>query len=243
MKGLTLAVAFLTRVPIPVEIKSSEELGAAVPWFPVIGAGIGAVVGAVAWTALGIGIPPLVAAAVAVAASLLLTGAFHEDGLADTFDGLGSGHRGDDAIEIMRDPRIGAFGAAALIMGLLLQVGTLGSVPRSDIIGVAVAAHTASRAFAVLVMFMPAVAHSGLAAEYTRAVGPFGKIFGAAVGFGIAGAILRSDSWIMLPAVVTGAVIMLWSHSRIGGITGDVLGAIQQVTMVTILVGATSLGF
>jgi adenosylcobinamide-GDP ribazoletransferase len=241
VKGLAVAAAFLTRIPIPVEVSSDDELGGAVPWFPVVGAGIGAVVGAVAWVGLGVELPPLVAAGVAVAASLLLTGAFHEDGLADTFDGLGSGRSDSEAVEIMRDSRIGAFGAAALTVALLLQAATLAAIPQRELITMMTAAHAASRSLAVIAMLLPAGAHSGLGADYARTAHPVGITIGAAGGLGIAAALLLADGWIMLPAVATGAAVALWARHRIGGVTGDVLGAVQQVTMLTILVGGSSL--
>ena len=243
MRGFVVAVAFMTRIPIPVRVDPDKDPGAAVPWFPVVGAGVGALVGGVAWAGLEFGLPPLVAAGAAIAASLLLTGALHEDGLADTFDGLGSGRAGAAAIEVMRDSRIGAFGAAALTMTLLMQVGTMASIATGDLIEIAVAAHAASRALAVgAMLLLPAAASDGLGAAYARTAGPLRPAFGIVVGLGIAGAILRTETWIILPAIVTGAAIAWWAWRRIGGITGDVLGAVQQVTLVTILVGAASLG-
>ena len=89
MRGLLGAVAFLTRVPVPPAVTAGTDLARAVAWFPVVGGGVGLVVGAVTVGA-GAVAPPLVAAVLAVGAGLLLTGAFHEDGLADTFDAVGA---------------------------------------------------------------------------------------------------------------------------------------------------------
>ncbi|MGH8925714.1 MAG: adenosylcobinamide-GDP ribazoletransferase [Acidimicrobiia bacterium] len=240
MKGFLSAAAFLTRVPVPGRVHSLGQLGGAILWFPVVGAGIGLLVGAVALAGFVIGVPSHIASGVAVAVSLLVTGAFHEDGLADTFDGLGSGRRGLEAIELMRDPRIGVFGAAALLLSIFLQIATLGSLTRSTVVGVTVAAHAASRGFTVLAMYLPLASDTGLAAGYHKAAPPGARPTGFIVGLAIAVAILRENSWILLVAQGTGALLALWAHRRIGGMTGDVLGAVQQVTMATILVGATA---
>lgn len=239
MRGLLSAAALLTRIPVPGRVHALDQLGGAIPWFPVVGAGIGLLVGAVALAGLVIGVPSYVASGVAVAVSLLASGAFHEDGLADTFDALGSGRRGFEAIELMRDPRIGVFGAGALLLSIFLQVATLGSFTQSTVVGVAVAAHAASRGFMILAMYLPLATDSGLAADYSRAARPGARPTGFIVGIAIAVAILRANAWILLAASCTGALIGLWANRRIGGMTGDVLGAVQQVTMVTILVGAT----
>lgn len=239
MRGLVGAVALLTRVPIPRRMHAFGRPGRAIPWIPVVGAAIGAMVGATALAALLIGVPGHVAAGVAVAVSLLVTGALHEDGLADTFEGLGSGRRGTEAIEIMRDPRIGVFGAAALIVSVLLQIATLGSLTRSMIVGVAIAAHAASRGFAVLATYLPLATSHGLAATYSHGIHPAARPAGFVAGVAIAVAVLREDAWILMLALVPGALVVAWARQRIGGITGDVLGGVQQVTMLTILVGAT----
>jgi adenosylcobinamide-GDP ribazoletransferase len=239
MNGLISATAFLTRAPLPKGTGSSLLIGKALPWFPVVGAAIGALVGAVVYAGLVIGVPGYVAAAVAVAVSLLVTGALHEDGLADTFDGIGSGRRGDDAIEIMRDPRIGTFGAAALLVSLLLQIVALGSLNQSTVIRAAVAAYAASRGFAALALHLRLASGTGLATGYTNAARPGSRIIGFIGGVTIAVVALPDHWWVLAAALGTGGLMAWWAQRRIGGITGDVIGAIQQVTLVTILVGAT----
>lgn len=126
--GLLAAVAFLTRIPMPKRAHEREFIPAAVPWFPVVGAGIGAAVGGAARIGALAGLPPLAAAAAGAAAGLALTGALHEDGLADSFDGLGGGRSRQRMLEIMADPRLGAFGTSALVVSILLQVSALAAL-------------------------------------------------------------------------------------------------------------------
>lgn len=232
------ATSFLTRIPIP-DAEAHRPLGSALPWFPVVGAAIGAVVGGIVIGGVTMGVPALVAAVVAVAVSLLVTGALHEDGLADTFDGLGSGRRGDEAIEVMRDPRIGSFGAAALAISLLLQVTTLASIPQSTLIRAAVAAHAASRGCAVLALSLSHAVGTGLATGYSSATRPAARVGGFVVGVVIAALLLGSHWWVLLGAAVTGSLLAWCVVRRVGDVTGDAIGAIQQVTLLTILVGMT----
>ena len=122
---LLLAVQFLTRLPVPASAGfTPERLTAATRYYPLVGALIGGLVAVVYGVAL-LAWPPLVAVILSIAASLLLTGAFHEDGLADMFDGVGGGLTRERALEIMKDSRIGTYGAAALILALALKAATL----------------------------------------------------------------------------------------------------------------------
>ena len=105
------AAAFLTRLPVPAAHVPTGGLAQAARAFPVVGAGVGAAAGGVLWLAAQAGLPPLVCALLALAAAALVTGALHEDGLADLADGLGGGRDREAKLRIMRDSRIGAFGA------------------------------------------------------------------------------------------------------------------------------------
>lgn len=237
MRGLIGATAFLTRVPVAAG--STPLTGSSLPWFPVVGGVVGALVGGVVAGGVALGVPGVVAAVVAVAVSLITTGALHEDGLADTFDGLGSGLRGAEAIEVMRDPRIGTFGAAALVVSLLLQVTTLAGLAGWEVFRVAVAAHAASRGFAALSLYLPPASGTGLVASSADTITPTSKIAGFAVGMTVAVPLLADRWWILPVALVTGGAVAWWATRRIGGVTGDVVGAVQQVTLVTILVGGS----
>ncbi|MGB4060898.1 MAG: adenosylcobinamide-GDP ribazoletransferase, partial [Burkholderiaceae bacterium] len=125
-----VAVQFLTRVPVPGWVGQgfqADWLNTCVRHFPLVGAGVGAFGAAVLWVVLGWW-PPAVAAVLAVTATVWLTGAFHEDGLADTFDALGGCVPREKALAIMKDSRIGTYGAAALVVGLGLRVALVATL-------------------------------------------------------------------------------------------------------------------
>jgi len=240
VNGLVGAVTFLTRVPV--RARRPPDLTAAVPWFPVVGALVGATVGGIA-AGLWHVVPPLVAAAAAVLAGVLVTGAFHEDGLADTADAFAGGWEAGERIRILDDPLHGSYGVAALCGSILLRVVALGSLasPWAMFAG-AVAAHALGRGAAVAMMGTVRVARpQGLGADYARSLSPRRAAAGAAVGAAIATACL---GWTVLPALgaaLLAAGAMGWLTLRkIGGVTGDVLGATEQVVECLVLVVASS---
>ena len=230
---LLTAVQFLTRVPVPCWV-GHGALGMAAAYFPLVGAGIGLV--AAGAFALGhSGLPGPVAALLALAATLLLTGALHEDGLSDTLDGLGARTR-EDALRIMRDSAIGVYGAAGLIVAFGLKVAVVAALPGVTV--ALVAAHAGSRAVMVGVMAALPYARtdgkaSGVAAVRRREVVVAGLIGAAA---------LLPLGWRAVPvALLAGAIawaMARWMRWWLGGYTGDTLGAVQQVTELAILVGA-----
>src|SRR5207248_10845827 len=150
-----IAMALLTRLPVGVAGQDEPGAIAASGWaFPLVGAGIGGVVAVTFFVAEALGCAALVAAGLAVLAGVALTGAFHEDGLADTADGFGGGHDRETKLAIMRDSRQGSFGILALVFSIGLRAGALAAI--GDPIHVALAlvvAHAASRGF------LPAAMH------------------------------------------------------------------------------------
>ena len=145
-----LAVQFLTRCPVPFpDLFTEARLTAATRYYPLVGALVGAVAGAV-FSLAHLVFPVTLALVLATAASLWATGAFHEDGFADACDGLGGGADREQALEIMRDSRLGAYGAAGLGLMLAAKVLALAAAPAVVIPWLLVAAHAASRASAVL---------------------------------------------------------------------------------------------
>jgi adenosylcobinamide-GDP ribazoletransferase len=223
------AAQFLTRVPI--RLRREPAMANAVPWFPVVGGVIGAAVGGAA-AGLWYVVPALVAAAVAVAFGLLITGAFHEDGLADIADAFGGGWTIERRLEILKDPRHGSYGVAAMCTSIVLRVVTLGSLPGPLAMFVgAVAAHTMGRAAAVGLMGIGRIATpTGLGADYARSLAPLRTIGGVSAGLAVTAFVC---GWWTLPlagAAVGGAVLVgLLAHRKIGGVSGDVLGACEQV--------------
>lgn len=241
MRGFPEAVAFLTRIPLPSRGQSPDRLERAVGWFPVVGAGIGTLVGGAAWLGSAVGLPPLASATVGVGLGLLVTGAFHEDGLADAFDGLGAGRNRSRTLEIMRDSRLGAYGTAALVMSLLLQVSALASMSGgAAVVTAAAAAHSSSRSWAALAMALPRASPDGLAASLDRTTRRRTPALSFLIGIAIAAALLRSDIWVLAPAGAAGGLVAWWAMRRLGGVTGDILGAVQQTTLVVTLLALSA---
>ncbi|MDE0492323.1 MAG: adenosylcobinamide-GDP ribazoletransferase [Acidimicrobiaceae bacterium] len=238
--SLRRAWAFLTRLPGGAHPETDRELGRSVPWFPLVGAVVGAVSGGIYWALHG----PLggtVAAVLAVAAGVIATGGFHEDGLADTADALGGSTR-EQRLEIMKDSRVGAFGVLALVLSTLVRVFAVSSLAAVDGLVVLVAAHTVGRSTAVATMgLVPAAVGSGLGHSYTehlpRAWTAVAVIASSAVaaGLGLAGAVA------LLSAAAGAATVGLIARRAFGGTTGDVLGAIEQVGEMAVLVSAAGL--
>ena len=233
------AVVFLTRCPVPWTIPAADRrLHRCTPWFPVVGVAVGLVGGLAWWLGTLTGAPALAAGA-AVAATALVTGAFHEDGLADTFDGLGGSPERARALEIMKDSRLGTFGAVALVLVLGARVGAiaaLGALAPAAL----VSAHALAR-------FSSLPAIRWLA--YARADGGTGRPFAggiSAAGLAVAGGGTLALTLVLLgggavaawlgAAAGAGAAIA-WSRVRLGGITGDTLGAGNQLAELGAYVG------
>src|SRR3984957_18753065 len=150
------SLAFCTRFPLLNDTPTgSTDIGRAAWAFPIAGIAVGLIGALVYAIAHWFGLPALPAAALSVVATLLATGCLHEDGLADTADGFGGGKTRERKLEIMRDSRIGTYGVCALVLSLLLRVGTLASFPNAHLaVWALVAAHGAARATMPALMFL-----------------------------------------------------------------------------------------
>jgi len=191
-----------------------------------------------------LGLPPLVAAALAVAAGMAATGCLHEDGLADTADGFGGGKTRETKLEIMRDSRIGSYGACALILSLMLRWSALAEIAEPRLVAVAlIAAHVSARAVLPIVMsFVPPARANGLSssagqppqqsAAVALALGTICLLF----SFGPSGALVA-----LLTLGLIGLLLTRLAIRAIGGQTGDVLGALEQVGEAAVLLIAASL--
>ena len=242
MKGLLGAVSFLTRVPVPgAGVREARELASSVPWFPVVGAGVGLAEAGV-YAGARVLLPPLVAAALAVVAGIGLTGAFHEDGLGDTADAFAGGTDRDSTVRILKDPRLGTFGVLAVAASLLLRVAALAALAPAAAVAALTAAHALSRAVAVATMTaLPAAADTGLGASYVRALSRPRALAGAAAGLGVAVALLGVAAlWAAAAAGLAAALLGRLAVRRLGGVSGDVLGAVQQVGEVLVLLAAVA---
>ncbi len=238
-----LAVQFLTRLPLrPAPVYSPQAMAASPRWYPGAGLLIGAAVGGVFWLAAQV-YPGVLAALLSTAAGLMLTGCLHEDGLADFCDGLGGGASRERALEIMRDSRIGTFGAAGLGMVLAGKMLALAAMPAGAAALLLVAGHGASRASCVVVIATSRYARAeGVGAPLSGGLGWGG--LGFAVATGLAGLAALS---VVLPAasVACGLVGMALAHvairavfeRRLQGYTGDCLGAVQQTGELALYLG------
>lgn len=230
-----VAVQFLTRLPMPGWVGHGEaDLNRAMRYLPLAGAGIG-LFGASVFAVASGGLPPGPAAILSIVATVLLTGALHEDGLADTLDGLFGGRTREDALRIMRDSRIGAFGAAGLVLALGLKAAALSALPAL----VLVASHAGSRFLVVCVLAaLPYAREEGKAAPVAGGVGPMEV---AVAGLCAAAAMLLLGPRALPATLLAGGLawaMARWFRHRLGGYTGDTLGAVQQVSELAILLAA-----
>lgn len=236
---LATAVVFLTRIPVPWHIPDLEaRLPRATPWFPVVGLLVG-LVGAAVWWVADAHFGRVIAAIAAVAATALVTGAFHEDGLADTFDGLGGSPDRERALAIMKDSRVGTYGALVLLLVLLGRIVALAELyllAPAALIGAHVLARWSS---------LPLIR----ALPYARTDGGTGKPFAGGVtetGLVVAttfAALVTLALWglgavvVWIAVVAVSLLLAAWFRRRLGGITGDTLGAVNQFTeLVALLV-------
>jgi adenosylcobinamide-GDP ribazoletransferase len=240
------ALGYFTRVPVPRWVGYEPHyLNAAARYFPLVGVLVGGLSVLVYLAALRI-FPPGVAVLLSMAASLLVTGAFHEDGLADCIDAFGGAYTREDVLRIMHDSRIGAFGAIALVIALALKWQTLAALSPMRAASLMIAAHAASRTCAI----------SYLATlDYVRAEGKAKPVaqrlsagaFICAAMFGLPWLLwpngLAAPDWRFACSVVVVLVVLRVAMGRyfvrrIGGYTGDCLGFAQQVFELSIyLVG------
>jgi adenosylcobinamide-GDP ribazoletransferase len=243
LAGFTAAMAFFTRVPIETPRRGAWQIADSAWAFPLVGAGIGAVAAFAFVLAQLIGLGDWPAALLSVLAGVLLTGALHEDGLADTADGFFGGRDRGEKLAIMRDNRHGTFGVLSIVLSIVLRAAALAGIGDPLHAGLAlIAAHTASRAAlpATMRALSPARADGlGAAAGTPR---PSLAIGAAIIGILIALAALGPISGAVAIGVTAAIVFGMAGLARrqIGGYTGDVLGAFQQVGEVVMLLAASA---
>ena len=237
LHDLAAALGLLTRLPVPVDGARAMARGAGAAWaYPLVGALVGALAGAVCVLGAWLGLPPPLWAGLAVAALVIVTGALHEDGLADTADGLWGGWTRDRRLEIMRDSRIGSYGVVALVLVLGLRAGALASLsPAAAALGLIACGALSRAAMVALWSALPPARTDGLSAN----TGQPGRVTALlAVGLGTGLAILAcgvAGLAATVVGVVAAAVVGLIARAKIGGQTGDVLGAAQQMADVAAL--------
>ena len=238
-----LAVQFLTRIPVATDQQyTPDRLEAATRYYPLVGLLVGAVCAIIFWTCHLV-FPTSIAVMLAMAIGLLLTGGFHEDGLADTFDGIGGGLNRTTALEIMKDSRLGTYGTLALITALALRFTALHALPALWVIVGLIVAHSVSRLSSIVV-----IATSTYAREDGKAKPVASGISrtGLAVATMTSLLVLFAAIWVLpmlailagLAGLTAGHIGMrLFFERKLGGYTGDTLGAVQQVSEVGFYLG------
>jgi cobalamin 5'-phosphate synthase/cobalamin synthase len=240
-RSIVAATAFLTRLPIDRRgVVEPADITRGVVVFPAVGALIGGCAAGVAWT-LGLAFPAGVAAVGAVAAEIVVTGGFHLDGLADTGDGYGGTTR-ERVLEIMRDHSIGTYGAAAIVVDLLLKTVVIaGLIDRPGGLWTLVAAGAVSRAIVGVLGIVapyarPIIGIGGVLSDHGR---PMWAGSATVLGLGIAWAAAGVRGLIATAVAAGAAAVWTWScRRRLGGMTGDTLGAsVEGTTVIVLLVG------
>lgn len=253
LRGARAALVFLTRIPVGGFPYTNDEWRWASAWFPFVGAVIGVVCAGVWILVAPLG--PWVAAMAVLVASMLLTGAFHEDGLADSADALGAAHDRARMLEILKDPRVGTFGALALVVSvgfrLVLLAGLGAAAPAALVV-----AHSLARVGPVwLMVAMPYVSEAGARSRVVTSAGARQAALATVLGLG---GVVLAVTWVgkltvggetLLPAGSALATMALatalcgWRFkARAGGVTGDFLGATEQVNETLILLALLATG-
>ena len=243
MGHLILAVRFLTIVPVPGrEAAGPEALGRAAWWFPAVGLALGACLVA-ADHLFAVVFPPLLGSILLVSLWKILTGGIHLDGLADVLDGL-SGRDADRRLAIMRDSRIGVFGAAGLVLCVLLTAGALDALPPVRHPAALVLAPAVGRLAPLLIgpLFPAATPGQGTGASFLEGLSPWAAPVSIAGLWILSAALLGLWGGLLLSLAL--AAVLLWAvflASRLGGLTGDALGSSVELGELATLIAAAAL--
>lgn len=219
------AFGFLTRIPVGRVDRSADGLGGAAAYFPLVGLVVGGI-GLAAWWTADTALGPLAGAVVAVLATVVVTGAIHEDGLADTADGLWGGATPQRRLEIMRDSRLGTYGALVLAGDLLLRIAILTPHGLADVARILLAGHVIGRAAPlVLAASLPPARPDGQGVRLARPQ----AVDAVVAGVTVVVVVVATAGW-WAPAVLAAAAVpvlalRLAARRRIGGVTGDIMGA------------------
>jgi adenosylcobinamide-GDP ribazoletransferase len=237
-RAIVAALSFLTAVPIPRGVGLGErDLRRAAVLFPVVGAAVGALIAAVAWGAAQV-LPPFAAGILGVASGVAATAGLHLDGLGDVADGIGASLGGSDPSDAMRDPRLGTFGVAAVVLDLLLKSSLLSALVVAGFPWEVVAACAISRVAPIAMAWrMPYL--GGGTGRWTDGIG--GGATAAALVIGLTISIpcagLATPAMV-LPVAVVAIVLGSWSGRRLGGATGDIFGATIELGETFALIAA-----
>jgi adenosylcobinamide-GDP ribazoletransferase len=240
MKYFAIAFNLLTTLPVraPTDWQPGDS-GRAAGWYPFVGLSVGVLV-ALAYTLLHLFFPTLVTAALTLALWVMLTGGLHLDGLADCCDGLLHASDAERRLEIMKDPRMGAFAGIGLTLTLLLKVSALGSLPTDRAVPVILLAASLGRWFIIFAGFQPLARSGGMGADFSSGLRKsslfWGALFplGLAIYLGIPGILSLGIAFLIV------LLLLRFVRARIGGVTGDVFGLIVEVVETLTLITLTT---
>jgi adenosylcobinamide-GDP ribazoletransferase len=237
LQDFCVACQFLTRLPIPPVPYHSDSLSRSAGFFPLVGLAVG-IGAATLQRLLAPHLDRSLCALVVLSFLVLITGALHEDGLADAADAFGGGWNREQVLSIMRDSRIGSFGALALIVSMLARFLLLSLLPAGRFTHIVVSAHVLCRWTTLpLGYFVPGARPEGdgQGARIARGVSLNSLLIGTVLTFALVGYCMRKEFWIpLLGAATITSLSGLYYFRRIGGITGDCFGATNQLTEIAV---------
>jgi adenosylcobinamide-GDP ribazoletransferase len=235
VSGLLLAIRYLTILPVPGRDDTGRGVGRVAAWFPIVGLALGLLLVGVDGVTTRV-FPPLLSALLTVTVWKLATGGLHLDGLADCLDGL-MGRDREHRLAIMRDSRIGTFGAVGLILFLMLEIVAVTDVPPAQRWRVLVVAPTVARALPpLLARLVGAARNEGQGAAFVAGVRTSSAVVALSVAVLVSGAVLGVIGLVATMLALLVAVLTAWFLARrLGGLTGDVLGATVEGAELTVL--------
>lgn len=233
---IVIAFQFLTRLPTPSIAFEADSLSRAVKFFPIVGLAVGS--GAVLLKALLLShLSRSLIALIVLIYLVLITGCFHEDGLADCADGFGGGATKDHILTILKDSRIGSYGATALMLSLLTRYLLLASLPTERFAEYVISAHVLCRWSALPLSYFlpPAREQDGQGARIAKLTSLSSLIFGSIFSFAVIAFALRWSAMGPMLAAILVVALSGWFYARkIGGVTGDCFGATNQLTEIAV---------
>lgn len=246
VRHFLLAVQFLTRIPIPGNVRySPESMAYALYQFPLVGFLLGAS-SAIAYAALLNLFPPVLAATLTLALVIRLTGALHEDGLADLADGLGGSPERERALEIMRDSRIGTYGTLGIVLLILSKVVALSTLEVVPAAGALIAGHVWGRSAIVAIVRWSRYARADGVAEFSQIPLPRHMLAWPILVSALAALVLclATSPLVALAAFLAAGAIAVWVHKymwrRLGGYTGDGLGTVETLVELVVLMAVVA---
>jgi len=236
MRGLITAFRTLTILPLPG--KDAEKFSEALPYFPIVGAALGLLVWALAWSVGGWLQWPMGAGAAVVAFSAIMTGGLHLDGLADVFDSFG-GRTRERKLDIMKDSRIGTFGVAALVICLLLKFAAVVRIAEGGRYAVLVLPYLVSRTMQISFMvWLPYARAEGTARRFVEGAKPVHFLVAFLLAAGGCFAVAGPAGLLALGgALVPAAALIPWMRRVYGGVTGDLVGMGSETIETLVLIG------